>query len=178
MRHLKHQQPKSSEDIKRGMISLYLAVLMLSGTGLFSKLISLSAAHIILFRCLIAFVSLWLAAIVMKQSLAFHRKKDIAILAGLGALMAFHWATYYHAVKVSTVAVGMISIYTYPVMTAIMEPFLFKERVKKVRYSHGGRGINGYLFDGAGVFFFSFSLSRRLLGGVISSYIFSPKYLF
>lgn len=42
--------------------------------------------------------------------------------------MAIHWVTYFKALQLSNVAIGMLSIFTYPVITAIIEPILLKTR--------------------------------------------------
>jgi drug/metabolite transporter (DMT)-like permease len=43
--------------------------------------------------------------------------------------MAAHWVTYFQAIQVSTVAVGILAR-TYPVMTALAEPLVFGERLR------------------------------------------------
>lgn len=40
--------------------------------------------------------------------------------------MAAHWVTYFYALKLSNVAIGMLSLYTFPVMIAFLEPVFLK----------------------------------------------------
>jgi drug/metabolite transporter (DMT)-like permease len=47
---------------------------------------------------------------------------------GCGALLALHWVTFFQAIQVSTVAVGLLSYSTAPVFVAVLEPPWFRER--------------------------------------------------
>ncbi|MGB3144044.1 MAG: DMT family transporter, partial [Maribacter sp.] len=47
-------------------------------------------------------------------------------------LMGAHWITYFYALQLSTVAIGMLSLFTYPVITAFLEPILLKTKFQRV----------------------------------------------
>lgn len=53
--------------------------------------------------------------------------RQLAVVLGSGVLMALHWVTYFYALKLSSVAIGMLSIFTYPAMTTLLEPLLLKK---------------------------------------------------
>ena len=40
-----------------------------------------------------------------------------------------HWVTYFYALQLSNVAIGMLSLFTYPVITALLEPLFFKTKL-------------------------------------------------
>ena len=40
--------------------------------------------------------------------------------------MGAHWVTYFYALKLSNVALGVLSLYTFPIFTAILEPVFLK----------------------------------------------------
>ena len=42
--------------------------------------------------------------------------------------MAAHWISYLYALKLSNVAIGMLSFYTFPVITSLLEPFFMKTK--------------------------------------------------
>lgn len=44
--------------------------------------------------------------------------------------MAGHWVTYFYALKYSNVAIGMLSLFTYPVVTALLEPVMLKTKLR------------------------------------------------
>ena len=45
--------------------------------------------------------------------------------------MGTHWIAYLISLKLSNVAIGMLSVFTYPVITAFLEPILLKNKFKK-----------------------------------------------
>ena len=46
--------------------------------------------------------------------------------------MGGHWITYFYALKFSNVAIGMLSLYTFPVMTALLEPLFIKVKLDPI----------------------------------------------
>ncbi|RPA33789.1 DMT family transporter [Shewanella frigidimarina] len=115
-----------------GLVELHLAVLLFGGTALFSKLIPLSALNITFLRCIIA--AMVLAAIIKaaKHPLRLQRQQDYWAALALGTLVCLHWVTYFSAMQLSSVAIGMIAFFTYPVMTVLIEPLINKTQLKPV----------------------------------------------
>lgn len=48
-----------------------------------------------------------------------------------GVLMGAHWITYFVSLKLSSVAIGMLSVFTYPAITAFLEPLMLKSKFEK-----------------------------------------------
>lgn len=42
--------------------------------------------------------------------------------------MAAHWVTYFLALQLSNVAIGMLSVFTFPVITSFLEPIILKTK--------------------------------------------------
>ena len=112
----------------KGLLAVHSAVLIFGLTALFSKLIALTALEITLLRSI--FTVLIISAIFFwhKNSLKLLILKDYGIVILLGVLLALHWVTYFHAMQVSSVAVGVIALYTFPVMTVFLEPLFHGKR--------------------------------------------------
>ena len=107
---------------REGLLAVNFSVLIFGLTALFSKLIVLSALEITLLRSVFAaFVLLgyirWLG-----ESLRLANPRNYAVAALLGVLLASHWVTYFHAMQVASVAVGVIALYTFPIITVFLEP--------------------------------------------------------
>ena len=117
--------------MKKGMIELHVAVVIMSATALFAKLITLSPRDIIAFRCVVASLTLLLFTRLTGTRLGLHRRSDLGLLALLGLLIAVHWVTFFTAVQMSGVSISMIAMYTFPVMTVLLEPFFFTERIDR-----------------------------------------------
>ncbi|WP_088331319.1 DMT family transporter [Lacimicrobium sp. SS2-24] len=111
------------EPVKKSLWSLHLAVILLGATALFSRIIPLSALDITLGRAAVAFVVLAALVGLTGNSLRLHSKKDALVALLLGVLMAVHWVTYFAAMQYSSVSVGMIALFTFPVITVLLEPF-------------------------------------------------------
>nr|WP_230425571.1 DMT family transporter [Saccharobesus litoralis] len=77
-------------------------------------------------RAVIACLLLVLVVKLKGNKLRLLNHRDYAVGFLLGVLMASHWVTYFYAMQYSTVAVGMIALYTFPVLTVFLEPLLDK----------------------------------------------------
>ena len=98
-------------------------VVLLGATALFSKIIPLSATDITFGRAIIACLTLFFIIKISGGKLRLARAKDYGIAIVLGLLMAAHWVSYFAAMQYSTVSVGMIALFTFPVVTVLLEPF-------------------------------------------------------
>ena len=113
---------------KYKLTSLHLMVVILGLTGVFGKLISLSAIHLVWYRMAIAFVSLAIF-LAFKKQLFSVSKKDFIGLLGVGALVTFHWLFFFESIKVSTVSVAVVCLATSSLFSALIEPFFFKRKL-------------------------------------------------
>lgn len=113
---------------KRALIELNIAVLLSALTALFAKIIDLPVNQIILGRSLVAIVALYFFIRLQGGNLRLDSWKSLWFLLGSGFLLGLHWLTYFHSIQLSTVAIGMVSLYTYPVITIILEPFFDRQR--------------------------------------------------
>lgn len=113
--------------------ALHLSVLLFGAAGLFGKLVALPPEVIVLGRVLFASAVLALILRVQGRSLLPARRRDLPGLVALGALLAVHWVTFFHAIQLSSVAVGLLTFSTFPVFTAFLEPLLLRDE----RFSWG-----------------------------------------
>ena len=102
-------------------------VVILGLTGVFGKLISLSAIHLVWYRMGIAFISIAIFLAFKKQLFSIS-KKDFLGLLGVGALVTFHWLCFFESIKVSTVSVAVVCLATSSLFSALIEPFFFKRK--------------------------------------------------
>ena len=112
------------------MLQLHLGVLLLGVAALFAKLIDLPALDIIAYRSLLTMFILVTMLKVFKQPIRLRSGRDYKVAVILGVLAAIHWLTYFMSVQMTSVSVGMITLFTYPVMTILLEPLLRKQLPK------------------------------------------------
>lgn len=111
------------DPVKRSLYSLHFTVILLGGTALFSQIIPLSAMAITLGRSLFACVFLCVLVRFLGESVRLNSHKDYLMGSLLGVLMAAHWVTYFLAMQLASVSVGIIALFTFPVITVLLEPF-------------------------------------------------------
>jgi len=116
------------KDSFKGLLAVHSAVLIFGLTALFSKLISLTALEITLLRSVFAVFVIFAIFLWQKKSIKLSQTKDYGIVILLGVLLALHWITYFHAMQVSSIAVGVIALYTFPVITVFLEPLFHGEK--------------------------------------------------
>ena len=106
----------------RGLIGLNIAVLIMSIAGLFAKLIPWPAPMIILGRAAVTAPCVAAYLLLRRRTLVLKCRRHAVILFGLGILMVAHWITYFAAIQVSTVAIGILAVFTSPIMATFLEP--------------------------------------------------------
>lgn len=116
---------------REGLLAVHGAIVLLGVTALFSKWIALPALDITLLRSVFAALALALFLLATRSPLGLGRRRDYGMAALLGVLLALHWTTYFHAMQVSTVAVGIIALHTFPVITVFLEPLFHGERLQR-----------------------------------------------
>lgn len=108
---------------------LLLATLFISTSGVLGKYINMPAEVIIWFRGFFGALFIYGFCKIKGTSLKISSKKDFYSFIVSGFFLGLHWVTYFYALKLSNVALGMLSMYTFPVMTAFLEPFFSKQKL-------------------------------------------------
>jgi len=103
-------------------------VVILGFTGVFGKIISLDAIHLVWYRMGIAFMSLALFLLLKKQLFSISKQNFFGIL-GVGALVTIHWLCFFQSIKVSTVSVAVVCMATSSLFSALIEPLFFKRKL-------------------------------------------------
>jgi len=116
--------------INRHLIELNLGVLFLSTSGVFGRLISLAPEMTIFLRSFLSILFLGTFIKIAGYSTKFHSKSDFKIIVLGGILMGVHWVTYFYSLKLSNIAVAILTLHTFPAMTAILEPLILKTKFK------------------------------------------------
>ena len=109
------------------LLEINLAMLFIATSGALGRYVQLSVPITIGARAMLAFIALFIYCKWKGFSLKVD-KKDVPVILLSGLLMGVHWVTYFYALKLSNVAIGMLSIFTYPVITAFLEPILLKTK--------------------------------------------------
>ena len=96
-------------------------------TAILGKLITLPALPLVWWRMLIVVAVLALLPRVWRGIRGMPMRTRLAY-AGIGALVALHWLTFYGAIKLSNASVAATCIAFATPMTALVEPLLTRQR--------------------------------------------------
>jgi drug/metabolite transporter (DMT)-like permease len=160
------------------MSILYLAVFLLALNGLFSKLIPLDATSITQLRSVLAGVTLFLLALLTRRQFLLNSPREYIGVYLIGAVLGLHWISFFHSMQISTVAIGMLSLFTYPVITVLIEPFFTRQKLQIADVLAGIVVLIGVFvmvkddlqtFDNAAV--------QGVFWGVISAFLFAMRNL-
>ena len=122
------------KQFKLGKFSeLNLALLLIATSGPLGRSLTMNPFQSIWWRALL---SLFILIVIIKWSKFNWNLKKIKgrkTLLLSGVLMAIHWVTYFYALQLSGIAIGMLSLFTYPVITAFLEPLFTKHKVNLIQ---------------------------------------------
>ena len=111
---------------------LLLATLFISTSGVLGKYIAMPSEVIVWFRSAFAMIFLFFFAKYKKINLKVADTKTHVPLIVSSLFMAAHWVTYFYSLKLSNVALGMLSLFTFPVITALLEPVFLKTKLNPI----------------------------------------------
>ncbi len=153
------------------LIELNIAVLLISTSGVLGRYISMPPPITIWWRCLFAAILLGAFCWYKKIDLNISKSRDWKTIIISGLFFGAHWVTYFYALQLSNVAIGMLSLFTYPVITVLLEPIFFKS---KLNVKHVLLGIIVLI----GIYFLTpeFTLENNYTKGVLFGLISSIFY--
>ena len=119
------------DNKKSSLVQLHIAVFLFGVSGLFGKFLTQPSIIIVLGRVFFSSIFLYIGLTITKENLKLKSRKDMLIIAFMGVILAIHWCTFFQGIKLSTVAIGLLTFSTFPIFVTFMEPFFFGEKLKK-----------------------------------------------
>ena len=107
----------------KALLQIHFCVLLWGFTAILGKMITLPALPLVWWRMLLVVAVLALLPSVWRGVRAMSLRTTLAY-AGIGALVALHWLTFYGAVKLANASVAATCIALAPAFTAVVEPWL------------------------------------------------------
>ena len=105
------------------VLALHVAVALFGFAGLFGKWLTLPPYAIVLGRTAIAAATLGLVVMIQRG-----RFRPEPALAYNGVMLAVHWVTFFEAIRVSNVAIGLLGYATFPLFVLGLERLLLGRR--------------------------------------------------
>lgn len=156
---------------KKSLLSVHIAVLLFGASGIFIKLIPMSALLITLARALFSALALYIYCHFRQYSLRLNRLSDYFFNVLAGIFLTIHWFFFILSIQVSTVSIGTITFATYPLFVIFIEPYVFKEKFQF-------KNLISVFMIGIGVAFLipAFQLDNATTLGIIYGLISSLSY--
>ncbi|MCU4173537.1 DMT family transporter [Carboxylicivirga sp. N1Y90] len=147
-------------------LQLHFVVLLYGFTAILGKLISLPSPQLVWYRMFIAAAVLGL--IIYYKKLSFNIGwKNILQITAVGIVVAFHWITFFHAVKISNVSVTLGCMASTTLFASFLEPIIFRKKIKWLEVFIGLLIISGLYL----IFQFELSYWQGIITALISAFL-------
>jgi drug/metabolite transporter (DMT)-like permease len=120
-----HVHPPPRMTNAAALIAVHAAVALFGFAGLFGKWLALSPVAIVLGRTSVAAVALGILHLQARNRVRFDVR-----LVGNGIVLAVHWLSFFAAIQVSTVAVGLLGYASFPLFTLLVERVFLGRRMR------------------------------------------------
>lgn len=107
---------------------MHFIVFIWGFTGILGHLISVDAYTLVWHRMWMATVVLVTYLFIIGRSFRASMREIVTLLLA-GSVIAAHWITFFHAIKISTVSVTLACLSTGALFTALLEPIFFRRKL-------------------------------------------------
>ena len=132
------------EAVKAAYVRMHIAVLLFGFTGILGDLISVDGFGVTWWRLLLTIGSFLVWPGMVKKALALPPKVRWK-LAGIGLLVALHWATFFGAIAMTNASVTLAMLASIAFFTAILEPLITGSKFKWYELALGCTVIPGVI---------------------------------
>ena len=130
----------------RGLVEVHLATLMYGFVGPVGKAVDLDPFQIVFWRSTLAAVILLVVARRLESHSPIRTWADLATLTVIAGLLVMQWGFFFKSIKVSTIAIGLLTTYTYPVFMVFLESWFFKLRLRALDFASAAAVLVGIYF--------------------------------
>ncbi|MFK7982957.1 MAG: DMT family transporter [Saprospiraceae bacterium] len=158
------------------LLLLNFGMLCLSTSGVLGRLIQLPPPLIIWYRAFFALLFIGAFCWWKKYDFRFDVKEHGLTIFLSGVFMAGNFVCYFYALQWSNVAIGMLALFTFPVMTTLLEPLFFKSKFQWIHLVLAGMVLLGIYFL-APSFDMDNSMTQGLFIGLVAAFSWTIRNL-
>lgn len=111
-------------------LRLHLVVFIFGFTAIIGNSISLQAIALVFHRMWIAAAAIFVFLLITKRT-DFKLNKNAWRILLAGVIIAAHWITFFHSIKISNVSVTLACVSTGAFFGSLIEPIAFKRKIRK-----------------------------------------------
>jgi drug/metabolite transporter (DMT)-like permease len=114
--------------MKKAFLQLHIAVFLAGFTAVLGKLIKLNEGLLVWYRLLFTVIVM---AVILFYKKEFIRMplKSVLKMVGVGAVIAFHWVTFYGSVKYGNISVALVCLSSAGFFSALLEPLFLQKPI-------------------------------------------------
>jgi drug/metabolite transporter (DMT)-like permease len=134
--------------MKKAFIQLHIAVFLAGFTAVLGRLINLNEGLLVWYRLLITVVVM-LGILFANKAFVILPFKSILKMVGVGAVIAFHWVTFYGSVKYGNISVALVCLSAAGFFSSLLEPLFLQKKIVLAEVLLGTLAIIGIyiIFD-------------------------------
>lgn len=117
------------KKLNKHFLLLHIIVFIWGFAPVLGRFITADAWALVWYRILITVAVMAVYLLLTKHDLKITRAHFLK-LSGIGLIILVHWLSFYGAIKVSNISVTMVAFSTGTLFSSIIEPILFKRRVR------------------------------------------------
>ena len=110
-------------------IEFNFGIFLMSTSAVLGRYILASSTLVTLWRCAIGGLCLFVIGKLFRESFHFDWKRHGWIMIVTSVLMAAHWTTYFYSLDYSNVSIALLTLYTFPAITASIEPIYYRRKI-------------------------------------------------
>ena len=114
-------------DKLKNQLHLHFIVFIWGFTAILGALISIEAVPLVWYRVLLSSAALFLVLKIRKVKFD-ENWADLLKLAIGGLIVALHWVTFFHAIKISTVSTTLVSLSSSAFFVVLIKPFFERKK--------------------------------------------------
>lgn len=158
------------------ILLLNFGMLCLSTSGVLGRIIQLPPPVIIWYRAFFALLFIGAFCWWKNYDFRFDLKEHGSTIFFSGLFMAGNFVCYFYALQWSNVAIGMLALFTFPVMTTLLEPIFFKSKFQLIHLILAGMVLLGIYFL-APSFDMDNSMTQGLFIGLVGAFFWTLRNL-
>ncbi len=112
----------------KAFIQLHIAIFLAGFTAVLGRLITLNEGLLVWYRLFITVAVLAVMFVYKKKSIKISLQAMLKML-GVGAVIAFHWITFYGSIKYGNISVALVCLSSAGFFSALLEPIFLQRKI-------------------------------------------------
>ncbi len=94
--------------------------------------VGLDASVLVFYRLALAFLTVGIGLVIARRTDLLRLPRGRGTVVALGVILAAHWFLYFETIKISSVVVAVLTVYTAPIFIALAAPIFLREQRSRI----------------------------------------------